>query len=78
MERDSDGAHWDDWRQGRRAHRKRDVLVPIGYVSSLLFWPLGIIIGIILAGRRNDHGPVILSISVVVAIGIGLSFWGMG
>ena len=40
----------------------------IGYLTSILLPILGALIGFVLIARKNDHGWVVVSISIAVAI----------
>ncbi len=55
----------------------RSWLVIAGYVTAILVWPVGLLIGIVLATQRNDHAYVVISIAVVVAVSLALSLWSM-
>ena len=63
-----DGARWTDQRapyaQPPSKAKSGDGLVAAGYVFSLLIPIVGLIIGGVLLGRKDKHGPWVFGLSV--------------
>ena len=58
---------WNRPPAGEKRPRPDRVLVTVGYLASLFLPIAGVVIGIVLVARKNDHGWVIISISIAVA-----------
>ncbi|MGI8460854.1 MAG: DUF2510 domain-containing protein [Solirubrobacterales bacterium] len=60
-----DGAQWTE----QQVEKQQDGLVIAGYITSFLLWPVGLIIGIIVASRgRTGHGFGIIAAAILFGI----------
>lgn len=48
--------------------RARNVLEIVGWISAVVFWPVGLVIGGILASRDDKRGKYILGVSVAMIV----------
>lgn len=48
--------------------RARNVLEIVGWITAVFFWPVGLVIGGILASRDDKRGYYILGVSVAMIV----------
>jgi hypothetical protein len=67
-----DGARWTEHRTDYVATAPKpkasEGMVAAGYILAFLFPIAGVVIGAMLMGRRNRHGPWVLGLSVLFAL----------
>ncbi len=67
-----DGSRWTEHRTDYRAEpakpKASEGMVVAGYILAFLFPIAGVVIGAMLMGRGNRHGPWILGLSVVLLV----------
>ena len=60
--------YWDGRQWTEQTVQKQEGLPIAGYITAVLLWPVGLVIGIILATRQNKHAWPVIGISILFAI----------